>query len=652
MALVNLPNFLKKDSKPQGVNEAAKKEQKRKLEKTRLSEDEQKSLKPDESQSRVFLRDGKISVADFISPPEMETDFDHIQIGDIYFKTIFVSGYPRFVSPGWLSPLINFDHSIDMSMHVFPVEGKEVLDDLRRKIAEMEAEIATDLERGRVINPFTQAKLEDALSLQEQLVKGSERFFQFSFYITIPARNIEELNHITRQIKSTLGSLLIVAKHATLDMERGFLSTLPTAVDKLNITRDMDTTSLATTFPFVSTELTSDTGILYGINSENDSFIIFDRFSLENANSVIFATSGAGKSYLVKLEAVRQLMLGTEILIIDPEAEYKPLTEAVGGQYISFSSTSASKINPFDLSQVREEGEDVLGLKILSLHSLFKVIMGQLTPTQEALLDRALTSTYKAKGITQDPSTQSKEPPLMEDLYKTLIGMETDDALDLGARIEKFVKGSFVGIFDRHTTIDITNPFTVFSVRELEDQLRPIAMFIILDFIWTRVRNELKRRILIVDEAWHMMRYPDTAQFLWSVVKRARKYYLGLTTITQDVEDFLAQDIGKAIVTNSAIQVLLKQSPAAIDRLAEVFYLSQGEKQLLLGANIGEGIFFAGHNHVPIRVVSSQEEHTLITTKPSEIVEQKERQQVASSPGEVSAISQKTQQAAQNLQQS
>jgi len=566
----------------------------------------------------VILARPNFHILDIVAPQSLEVDFDYIKINNVYFRTLFIAGYPRFVSPGWLEPIINFDSSLDISFFLYPVEGKTVLDSLRRKIAEMEAEIATDLERGKIVDPATQAKLEDARNLQEQLVKGAERFFEFSFYITIPAANLEELNQITRQVVSTLGSLLIVGKHATLDMENGFISTVPFGIDRLAITRNMDTTSLATTFPLTSAELSSDSGVLYGTNSENESFIIFDRFSLENANMTIFATSGAGKSYFVKLEALRSLMLGTEIIVIDPEAEYKALAEAAGGEFVSFSFSSSSKINPFDLSQIYEEGENQLGLKILSLHSLFKVIMGAITPSQEALLDRALVATYRGKGITQDPVTQKKEPPLMEDLYKTLIGMETAEAMDLAARIEKFVKGSFVGIFDKQTNVNIKNPFTVFSVKDLQDVLRPIAMFIILDFIWTRVRRDLKKRLLIVDEAWHMMRYPDSAQFLWSVVKRARKYFLGLTTITQDVEDFLAQDIGKAIVTNSAMQLLLKQSPAAIDKITEVFYLSQGERQLLLAANVGEGIFFAGPHHAPIRVVASEEEHSLITTKPQE----------------------------------
>lgn len=579
----------------------------------------QGEIKPKITNPNLAISQG-VNILDAIAPQSIEEDFDYLKVNDVYFRTIFIGGYPRFVAPGWLEPVVNFDSSLDISFYVYPVDGKSVLDDLRRKIAEMEAELSTDIERGKIVDPSTTAKLEDAKSLQEQLVKGIERFYEFSFYITIPASSVEELNHVTKQIESQLGSLLIVSKHALLDMESGFLSTAPFGMDRLNITRNMDTTSVATTFPLTSSELSSDRGVLYGINSQNESFIIFDRFSLENSNMVIFATSGAGKSYFVKLEAVRSLMTGTEVIIIDPESEYKPLAQAVGGEYISFSFNAPAKINPFDLAQIREEGENQLGQKILSLHSLLKVIMGQITPIQEALLDRALVMTYRNKGITMDPDTQSKEPPLMEDLYKTLIGMEVPDALDLSARLEKFVRGSFVGIFDKQTNININNPFTVFSVKDMQDALRPIAMFIILDYIWTRVKKDLKRRILIAEEAWQMMKYPDTAQFLWGVVKRARKYYLGLTTITQDVEDFLSQDIGKAIVTNSALQVLLKQSPAAIDKIGEVFYLSQGEKNLLLAANVGEGIFFAGPHHAPIRIVASEAENTLITTKPQDVV--------------------------------
>ena len=571
------------------------------------------------------LLEDNIPITDIIAPKKIETDFDYVVVNDVFFRTLFASAYPRFVSAGWLEQIINFNSSLDVSFFIYPIEIKGMLDDLRHKIAEMEAELATDIERGKIVDPFTTSKLEDAQGLQEELVKGSEHIFEFAFYITIKAANLEQLNQISKLVVSTLSALPVTVKHATLDMSNAFITSLPLAVDNLSITRNMDTTALATTFPFTSTELSSDTGILYGINPQNDSFIIFDRFSLENSNMTIFATSGAGKSYLVKLESVRYLMLGTEIIIIDPENEYQTLSDAVGGQYIEFSYDSKSKINPFDLSQIREKGVNQLGIKILSLLSLLKIITGDISAQQEALLDRAINEAYRAKGITQDPDTQDREPPLMEDLYKALVGLETEPALDLAARLEKYVKGSFVGIFDQQTNIDINNSFTAFGIKNLEDALRPIAMFMILDYIWTRIRYDLKPRILIVDEAWHMMRYETSAQFLFSIAKRARKYYLGLTTITQDVEDFLSRDIGRAVVNNSALRVLLKQSPAAIDRVSEVFYLSQGEQQLLLGANIGEGIFFAGPNHSPIHIVASPEEHQLITTNPKEILERRNK---------------------------
>ena len=578
------------------------------------------------------LAKGLTDVKDIVAPAAIEVDFDHIQIGNNYFRTLFVSGYPRFVGANWLDPLINFEHTLDISFFYYPVESKGVLDDLRRKIAEMDATISTDVERGRAVDPAVTAALEDAKSLQEQLVKGVERFFQFSLYITVRAESLQELNNVTRRIEATLGSLMLQSKHATLQMEQAFQSAIPTCLDKLMVTRNMDTTSLATTFPFTSSELTANEGILYGINEHNGSLVIFDRFTLENANSVLFAKAGAGKSYLVKLEAMRSLMFETEVMVIDPEGEYKTLCQALGGEYISFSTNEPARINPFDLSGVYEEGEDELGLKILSLHRLFKIIFGNISNREEALLDRALVLTYKSKGITQDPETQKKEPPLMEDLYKVLLGFEEDEAKGLAERLERYVKGSLVGIFDQRSNIDLKNNLTVFGVRELEDKLRPIAMFIILDFIWNRIKKGMKKRILIVDEAWYLMQYPDSARFLYSIAKRARKYYLGLTTITQDVEDFLTSDYGKAIVTNSSIQILLKQHPAAIDRIAEVFYLSEGEKRLLLSANVGEGLFFAGANHVAIQIVASPEEHRLVTSKPSELIEMQQEKKLEPTP--------------------
>jgi len=568
---------------------------------------------------------GLVSLRDVLAPSVVEVDFDYLKINESFYRTLFVVGYPRFVSPNWLAPLISFDHSLFISMFIYPEKSKAILDDLRRKIAEMEATIQSDIKRGKVVDPKVQVQLDDALSLQAELAKGAERFFQFALYVTVPAETVKELNETTKQVESSLGSLLVISKHASLQAEDGFKSTLPLGIDRLNVLRNMDTTSLATTFPFTTASLTSNRGVLYGINEHDGSLVIFDRFSLENANSLVLAKSGSGKSFLVKLESVRYLMFDTEVFIIDPEGEYKNLAISFGGEFVEFSFSAPVKINPFDLAQVAEEGENALGLKLLSLHSLMNVVMGDLTPEEGAIIDKALVLTYRQKGITNDPTTHQHEPPIMEDLYKALLGMEEPLAQNLSNRLEKFIKGSIAGIFNQQSNMDIKNPFMVFSVRDLESELKPIAMFIILDFIWNRVKRTLKKRLLIVDEAWYLMKQKDAANFLYGIAKRARKYYLGLTTITQDVEDFLNSDHGKAIVTNSSIQILLKQSPAAIDKISETFYLSGGEKHLLLSADVGEGLFFAGSSHVAVRVVASPEEYELVTTTPSEILEQQNK---------------------------
>ena len=594
--------------------------------------DEAKKEEEKTNQKKVSLNAGITTVKDIIAPSAIEVDFTFLRINNRFYRTFYVVNYPRYVSPNWLSPLINFDKALDISMYIYPTEGKEVLDDLRRKIAEMEAEISTDIQRGRVVDPTIQAKLEDALSLQAELAKGSEKFFQFGLYITVSASSVEELNRTSKELESSLGALLIIPKQAALQMEEAFKTVLPLAKDELRVTRNMDTTSLATTFPFVSSDLSDDKGVMYGINQHNGSLVVFDRFSLENYNSVVFAKSGAGKSYLVKLEALRSLMFDTEVIIVDPENEYKTLCDSVGGQYISFGFNSASKINPFDLEVGKvasSDEENELQRKILSLYGLFKIIMGQMTPQEEAILDRALMATYKMKGITPDPTThQGRQMPLVEDLYKALIGMEEEKAASLAARLEKYIKGSFAGLFNSQTNVDVDNKFVVFGIRDIEDALRPVAMHIILEYIWGKIRSDLKKRLLIVDEAWHMMRHPDSAAFLFGMAKRARKYYLGLSTITQDVDDFMGTEYGGAIIKNSSIRILLKQHPAAIEQVGEAFYLSEGERQYLLGADIGEGIFFAGQNHVAIKVIASPQEHKLITSNPEDILAMKKEAEV------------------------
>jgi conjugal transfer ATP-binding protein TraC len=573
------------------------------------------------------IQKGMISLADVIAPSSVEIDFNYIRVGERFYKTFFVVGYPRYVSPNWLSPVIDFNHSLNISMFIYPTTSSDVLSDLRRKTAEMEATISSQLDQGLVVDAKIQAALEDAQGLTEELAKGVERFFQMSLYITLYSESLPELEQASKRLESTLSSLLIFPKLATLQMEEGFKSTIPFGVDNLFITRNMDTTSLASTFPFTSATLTQDKGIMYGLNQQNGSLIIFDRFSLENANEVVFGKSGSGKSFLIKLEAMRQFMLGTEVIIVDPEGEYEAITKTFGGEYVSFTTGSPIKINPFDLSGMYTEGENELGLKILSLHGLLRIVMGDLDASADAILDRALIETYRQKGITTDPVTQKKQPPLMEDLYKTLLGMEDPKANELALRLEKFIKGSLSGLFNQQSNFDIRNPFTAFSVKALEDELRPIAMHIILDFVWTKVRKSLRKRLLILDEAWYLMKYEDSASFVYGIAKRARKYYLALTTATQDVGDFLSTDYGKAVLSNSSIQILLKQSPTEIDTVSKIFYLSQGERDLLLSVGVGEGLFFAGQSHVVAKIVAAQFEKELATTNPKEVKEMQERNQ-------------------------
>lgn len=584
-------------------------------------------VQPSQPQPAQAPKDtSEMTIQDIIAPPSLEVDFNHVQIGDRFYRTLFASGYPRFVGPNWLSPLINFEHSLIISTFYYPVDSKEILQKLKRKISEMEATLYGDVEKGKVLDPSVKIALSDAQKLQEAIAAGTEKFFHFAMYITINADSLKTLDKITKNVTSTLAAINVIAKPATLQMEQAVLSSLPLATDNLYITRNMDTTSLATTFPFVTSELTMDHGIMYGLNLHNRSLIIFDRFEMENANSVIFAKSGAGKSYLVKLEALRSLMLGTDIVIIDPEKEFERLCDAVNGAYITFSQDKGSKINPFELSGLASTEEDELRMKILSLHGFFKVLFDGLTNIESSILDRALILTYREKGITTDPDTQKNaEPPLLEDLYKILQGMAEPEGRELAKRLEKYIIGSAAGVFNEKSNVKIENPFTVFSLRDLQEELRPMAMYLMLDYIWTKIKKDQKRRLLLVDEAWLMMQNEDSAKFIYSIAKRARKYYLGLTTITQDVEDFLSNDYGKAIVTNSSIQILLKQSTAAIERIQKVFNLSDGERNFLLSCDIGEGLFFAGANHVAINIISSLGEHLLITSNPREVEMMKQR---------------------------
>lgn len=568
----------------------------------------------------AFLK-GITELRDFIAPSSLEFNSGEFKLGTYFARTMYVYGYPRQIFTGWLSPIINVDEEIDISMFIYPVASQIVLENLRKKVTQLEAGIMIDNEKGRTRDPAKQAAIIDAEELRDRLQVGEESFFRFGLYMTLYAKSLEELDFIQHKIETILGQQLVYSKVATAQMETGFNSTLPQNTDELQVRRNMNTGSLSTAFPFTSADLTQDNGILYGINMHNNGLVIFDRFSLENANMVVFAKSGAGKSFAVKLEALRSLMMGTEIVIIDPENEYQKLAEAVGGSYIRLSLASTTRINPFDLPKVvdAEEADNALRANLIMLHGLIRLMLGgQVNPVMEADLDQALIDTYARAGITADPLTHQSRPPTISDLYETLAHMQgTGPAM--AQMLRKYISGTFAGIFSQQSNIDINNSMTVFNIRDLEEELRPVAMFIVLNHIWNKTKGDKRRRNLIIDEAWQLLRYKDSADFMFSLAKRARKYYLGLTTVTQDVEDMMTDQAGRAIVSNASMQLLLKQSTSAVDILHKVFKLTEEEKKRLTNFPIGQGLLFAGPNHAHIMVKASPTETEIITTDPAQL---------------------------------
>ena len=586
----------------------------------------------EEAEIQRAFEQGITTLRDLISPSSIEIHSDYFRLGTKYGRTLYVYGYPRSLITGWLSPLINIDEVLDVSMYIYPVDTAVVMKNLQKKVTQLEASISVNSEKGKIRDPELEAAIGDAEELRDQLQVGAEKFFRFGLYVTLWADSLDELGFVQRKIETLFGQQMVFSKVASSQQEQGMNSCMPQCTDQLLIRRNMNTGAISTSFPFTSADLTQEKGILYGINMHNNGLVIFDRFSLENANMVVFAKSGAGKSFTVKLEALRSMMTGSEILIIDPENEYQKLCDAVGGSYIRLSLNSDVRINPFDLPKVvdTEDANDALRANLVTLHGLFRLMLGgsgqaasngaapvapTLTPNEEADLDQALIDTYARAGITSDPLTHQSTPPTIFNLYDTLEHMGGTGP-NLAQRLRKYTTGTFAGIFSQQSNIDINNQMVVFNIRDLEDELRPVAMYIVLSHIWNVVRAQQKRRLLIVDEAWQLMKYDDSANFLFSLAKRARKYYLGLTTVTQDVEDFMSSKMGRAIVNNSSMQVLLKQSSSAVDVLSDVFKLTNEEKKRLSNFPVGQGLFFAGQNHVHIQVIASETEESLITTNP------------------------------------
>lgn len=576
-------------------------------------------------EAEKIFQEGISSIKDLIAPASMEISPTELKLNGKAVKSFYVYAYPRYLEANWLNQIINFDATLDIAMFVYPAESARMLRVLRRKVSQMRSSKRMNSERGMVNDVALDTALEDAEQLRVDLQRGTEKFFQLGLYITVYAENEDKLDTTVKQLQTLMGGQLIMTHAADFQTERAFSTTLPQCEDSIEVLCNMNTGPLSTTFPFVSTDLTSNEGILYGLNRHNNSLIIFDRFNLANANSVTFAQSGAGKSYAIKLEILRSMMLGTDVIILDPENEYETLTRTIGGTYVNLSLTSQQRINPFDLPLVGQDEnintQELIRENIITLSGLLNLMLGKLDPVEDGLMDKALATCYEIKGITADtPNPHEYAMPTMVDLHSVLSSME--GGKNLAMRLEKYTHGTFSGLFSDQSNVDLGSGLICFCIRDLEEQLRPIVMYSLLNFIWARVRSELKRRLLIVDEAWNIVQHEDSGRFLHNLVKRARKYYLGIATITQDVEDFMDSSWGKPIITNSSMQLLLKQSPAAMDKLQPVFNLTEQEKYLLLNSGVGQGLFFAGDQHVAIQIIASYGEDKIVTTNPEEILAQ------------------------------
>ena len=576
------------------------------------------------SEAEQLFEQGVATLRDLISPPAIRLTPNTMQIGEVLSRTLFVVAYPRFLSTNWFSPIVNIDFSMDIALFVHPIETREIMKDLRKSSTQVQSQINIEAEAGKIRNPVLETALEDIEGLRDRLQQGTEKFFRAGIYITLYGSDEKDLNEKTKSIEGLLEAQLVYVKAAVMRMDEGFSSTRPLATDVLDVANNLNTDPLSTTFPFVSSDLSSNEGILYGINRHNNSLILFDRFKLENANMVVFAKSGAGKSYTIKLEVLRSMMFGTSVIIIDPENEYRHLCDAVGGSFISIDLNSDLHLNPFDLPK-SIEGETNAGIfrnAIASLIGLLHVMLGSVTPEEDTVLDRAIRETYASRDITEmtDYSQLTKEEyPTLSDLYQVLLNMEGGNSLAL--RMERYTEGIFGGFLNHPTNVSLDNQLLVFNIRDLEEELRPIAMYIVLDFIWNEIRADLKKRLIVVDEAWVMMQHEDAAAFMFGIAKRCRKYYAGLTTITQDIGDFMSSRYGKPIITNSSLQLLLRQSPASIEMIGETFYLTDHEKFLLLESSVGEGIFFAGTKHAAIKIIASYSEDQIITSDPKQLIE-------------------------------
>lgn len=578
------------------------------------------SLQP-KKQTGVSFKEQLMTLTDVIAPSAVNINPRSINISGVNARVYYAVSYPRYLNDGWLEPVLNLAREIDVSIFIHPIDTAETLKKFQKKVAEVQSQINIKEERGEVRDPQLEAAYMNLEDLRDKLQQSEEKLFDVGFYLAIYGEDETLINKAENDIRGILDARLITMKPALFQQEQGFKSVLPLGNDELLVHSKFNSSPLSSFFPFTSFDLTSDTGILYGINRHNSSLVLFDRYALTNYNSVTFATSGAGKSYGLKLEILRSLMFGTEVIVIDPEREYEYLAEATGGRFFNISLSSSHHINPFDLPapQSDEDPADVLRTHIIELVGLFRLMLGGLAPEEETLIDMAIQETYALKDITGDTNFAELEPPLLSDFEMVLAGMEGSQSLI--NRLQKYTSGTWSGFMNKPSNVDINQKFVVFSLRDMEDELKTVAMYIVTNFIWGSVRRRLAKRLLVIDEAWWMMKSEDTASFLFSLAKRGRKYYLGIATITQDVDDFLRSPYGVPMITNSSIQLLMKQSPTAIDNIQRTFNLTDEEKFLLLESNVGEGIFFVGLKHVAIKIIASYTEDQIITSDPSQLLQ-------------------------------
>lgn len=581
-----------------------------------------KNTQPNKEETKLQdFSNALLTLEDVIAPSGLEINKSSVNISGTFARTFFTISYPRYLNDGWLEPIINMEKELDISIFIHPVDTADTLKKFQKKVAEIQSQINIRSDKGMVRDPQLEAAYRNLEDLRDKLQQSEEKLFDVGMYLTIYSKDESTLNKTENQIRRMLNSRLIYIKPAFFQQKQGLNSVLPFMNDELMVHSKFNSSPLSSFFPFTSFDLTSDTGILYGINRHNSSLVLFDRYQLTNYNSVTFATSGAGKSYAVKLEILRSLMFDTEVIVIDPEKEYEYLAEATGGRFFSISLSSPHHINPFDLPnpQPDENPEDVLRSHIIELIGLFRLMLGGLAAEEETIIDQAIVETYSLKDIISGSDFTNLEAPLLSDFEMVLAGME--GSASLISRLQKYTSGTWSGFMNNPTNVDIHQKFVVFSLRDMEDELKTVAMYIITNHIWGAIRRRLTKRLLVIDEAWWMMKSEDTASFLFMLAKRGRKYYLGISTITQDVDDFLRSPYGVPMITNSSIQLLMKQSPTAIDNIQKTFHLTNEEKFLLLESNVGEGIFFAGLKHVAIRIIASYTEDQIITSDPSQILQ-------------------------------